>query len=101
MLAEWLAAWEYQPGWTFSLHEHPEGPLLRIEFTVPDSRNPGLMQDQGVWTFVPPCQTPEEFYRWLVWRLTRIAVHEVYEFARVRGELYLDPHLPLEEQIYA
>lgn len=98
MIAEWLTAVEYRD-WRFELHDHDEGPLLSISFTVPDSRQPGEMQDQRVWVFIPPMTRANDFYRWLRWRLARIAVHEVGEFFRVNGTIWADPHRPLEQQL--
>jgi hypothetical protein len=92
VLADWLADFTYWDGYAFSLHEHEEGPVLWIEFSVPDSRNPGQIQDQRVKTYIPPVTNADQFYRWLKWRLNRIAIHEVGEGFRVKGELIYDPH---------
>lgn len=97
--ADWLNRIEYWPGFKFTLYEHDEGPVLSIEFSVPDSRKPGEIQDQLVWTFIPPCETDKQFFRWLKWRLDRIAIHEVGEALVIDGKLPFDPHQPLEYQV--
>jgi hypothetical protein len=98
VIERWLARFRYHD-WRFSLWTHDEGTVLRIEFTVPDSRNPGELQDQRVHTFVPPYRTEDDFRTWLRWRLGRIAIHEVNEFLLEDGKLVNDPHRTFEEQL--
>jgi hypothetical protein len=98
-ISEWLDSFSYMPGWTFTWYGgHPEGDQILISFTVPNSREPGSVQSQNVWTFVPPCNGPYQFYRWLRWRLHRLAIHEVDEFFKVNEEIVFDPHRDMEEQ---
>lgn len=101
-IQEWLDRFEYMPGWKFHVEPgHPEGTLIQIRFTVPDSYHSLELQAQGVWSFVPPvaCMDSERFFDWLHWRLTRIAIHEVGEFFKVDGKRPYDPHRSIEEQL--
>lgn len=84
----------YRPGWTFKLypHEH-EGTWIAIEFEVVDAYHPDKMQRQCVRSPIPAfLETPEEFHRWLLWRLIRQEIHEAGEFYRVDGKVFRDPH---------
>lgn len=93
-----LDDFDYMPGWLFTTFKHTEGDLMVIEFTVVDANNPDEMQTQRVETFIPPCRTPRDFYDWLYWRLKRIAIHEVGEFFKIRGERFADPHQPMFQE---
>lgn len=90
-LATLLEHFTYQPGWAFRVAQRHDGIHLWISFEVADARNPGV-QTQCVETFVPPHRSAPEFYRWLHWRLCRIAIHEVDEFFVVDGQRLYDPH---------
>lgn len=89
-----LAAVTYRDGWSFTLAEsRHEGPLLRITVAgEPDSRHPGATVDLGIDTYVPPFRDVPAFLDWLLWRLQRVASHEVREFLCYRGALISDPH---------
>lgn len=82
---------EYRPGWSFRVYHDPfEGYMLRIEATVTDSAS--LLPDTlGINTYIPPMNTEEQFYEFLLWRLCRIETHEAREFFKVKGERYKDP----------
>lgn len=96
-IAPLLGRFHY-PECDFVLYRHAEGDLLSISFTVKDSRGPGD-QTQRVWTFVPPMESEKQFFDWLLWRLERISIHEVREWFEVDGDLWADPHRPLEDQV--
>lgn len=90
-----LRRWSYMEGWIFQLYQHQhqsEGVWIAITAELPDSRNPGGRVINCVRSPVPPMPDEEYFYIWLGWRCERIAGHEVYEFARVDGQLISDPH---------
>lgn len=83
------------PGWLFTLYQHPhEGIWLAITFEAVDSNDWSKTVTNCVRTPVPPMPHARYFYEWLVWRLERIAIHEVCEFARVDGVMLHDPHAP-------
>lgn len=81
--------------WRFHAYDHVEGVALVIQFSVPNSEEDG-MQEQNVWSIVPP---HVNFYDWLFWRLKRIMIHEVGEFYRINGNKYWDPHASFERQL--
>jgi hypothetical protein len=88
-----LAEVEYMPGWKIEVYDTEwQGPCLAIQARVEDSYNPGEMTDLRVKSFLPPFEVPIEFYRYLRWRLARIAVHESDEWLRARGKPLFDPH---------
>lgn len=85
----------YRPGWRFRAVDTPEGVLVRIDATLPDSRNPGRMVDIGIDSVLDPFVLwagRDELLRWLAWRLQRVEIHESQEWFRYRGELHQDPH---------
>lgn len=83
----------YKPGWRLSLFDHPyEGVWLRIETTLPDSRNPLSNVDLRIDSAIPPITDPADFHRWLHWRLTRIEIHEACEWFKVDGHPPYNPH---------
>lgn len=90
----WLEGFTYMPGWEFCAYDSMwEGPVLCIQAVLPDSRNPTHGDTLlNIKTFIPPCESPQQFYAWLMYRLARIAVHEVREWSRVNGVLLDDPH---------
>lgn len=89
-----LASVTYHEGWSFKVEEsRHEGPRLRIEVVgVPDSRKAGRTVDLGIESYLPPFRDVEAFLDWLLWRLQRIASHEVREFLYYRGAHVSDPH---------
>lgn len=88
-----LAEIEYMPGWTFEVDSGPwEGIQLIIRANLPDSYNPGERIQIGIRSYMPPLLSIEQFDRWMVWRLERIASHEVREFYRRDGKPVFDPH---------
>jgi hypothetical protein len=85
----------FWPGWRFRpyLDDHL-GLMLWIIGTVPDRDDPGEAVDLGIRVRVPPhaLDSPEEFGRWLLWRLEEAWIHEAREGLRYQGRLVSDPH---------
>lgn len=93
LIASCLERFTYKPGWTFTAGQHDtEGPTITIEVGVEDSTTPGTYTLLRIRTFVPPCRTPADFYRWLRYRLQRIEAHECDEWFRVDGVQLHNPH---------
>lgn len=85
----------YKPGFTFRAYEDLwEGQKIRIEATVPDSRNPEETVDLGIDSFLPPLVDEWDLRRWLAYRLRRVETHEMLEFLRLDGSPIWDPHKP-------
>src|SRR5215216_4643626 len=88
-----LANVTYRDGWTFTLEERDEGPVVRILAPVDDSRNEG-----GTVLGIDAWPSPNDrlqnvaFLRFLAWRLHRVEHHESREYLRYKGELWNDPH---------
>lgn len=85
---------QYRPGWTFTASEHPfgEGLMVRIVAPVPNAYRPNETTVLGVDSYLPPIRDVADLHRWLLWRLTRIEVHEAQEWLRIDGRPIFDPH---------
>jgi hypothetical protein len=90
-----VAGFTFWPGWKFQpyLDEHL-GLMMWIVGTVPERANPDRGIDLGIRVRVPPhaLDSPEQFGRWLLWRLEEVYIHEVREGLRYQGRLVSDPH---------
>lgn len=86
----------YRPGWElFIAQGEYEGPQLVIRAEVEDSYNPGQRVPLDIHTPLPPFATLRQFDRWLLWRLSRVAVHEEMEWLHgPDGKPLFDPHRP-------
>lgn len=96
-----LADFTYLPGWRFIVYDGEwEGQHLVITAQVLDSRHveEEVYTTLDVHSMLPPIPDTDYLNRWLVWRLARLAIHEVREFARVKGEVIFDPHAPDAER---
>lgn len=95
-----LAGRLFMPGWSFLVYDGRwEGPHLAIVAELPDAYRPGETVTIRVENMLPPFDTIEQLDRWMVWRLTRIASHEVREFYRdTEGRPIFDPHAEWAER---
>lgn len=88
-----LADTDWVPGWSVTVEDSPEGPMVVIEATTVNSRQPGPI-DLRIETWPSPNdrECVDAFLVWLDWRLQRVANHESREFLRHLGRLVNDPH---------
>lgn len=85
----------YRPGWTFDVYQgRHEGPHLVIRTSVADAYNPDQTTVLDVHSMLPPMRDEQQFMDWLLWRCSRLEVHEAREFLRVDGKPHSDPHGP-------
>lgn len=91
---------KYMPGWEFDVYDGKfEGQHLAIKVVLPDAYHPGETVTIQVENMLPPIPTGAYLDEWIVWRLSRIATHEVREFYRDReGNAIFDPHAPFAER---
>lgn len=84
----------YRPGWRFEVYEDAyEGPHLRIRTDVEDAFHPGTMVELRIESPLPPnLRTADDVDEWVLWRLERIASHEVREWLRRDGVQVSNPH---------
>lgn len=88
-----FAGVSYRPGWTFVVWLHPqEGLHVTIDADVPNSYDPDSTVHLNIHSPLPPFRTELAVQDWILWRLTRIEVHEASEFLRYKGQLIRDPH---------
>lgn len=81
--------------WRITLYQHRwEGIWISILAEVDDAYHHGKTVVIRVNAPVPPMPHGTYFREWLVWRLGRIAIHEVLEHAQVGGKPIYDPHRP-------
>lgn len=104
-IVDLLSQVTYRPGWTITAHRHPFGTYVLIDAEVLDSEKwddsipveinyrLGNTTRVGVRACVPPQHgTPDEFYDWLEWRLSKVEHHEMREFFKVDGKPWDSPH---------
>jgi hypothetical protein len=92
-VAEVIGRVTYRPGWQFTVYQgRHEGPHLQIQAEVPDAVAAGEVTVLDVHCFLPPMRDEAAVLDWLLWRLTRIEVHECREFLRLDGRPWSDPH---------
>jgi len=85
---------KYRPGWKISVH-HPDpyqGVYLSVIADVPNAYDENKTTQLRIHSPIPPMHTPADFYRWLLWRLCQIEIHECMEWFRVSDKPYSDPH---------
>lgn len=84
---------EYRPGWRFEVVIDPfEGPHLHIGAELEDAYHPGEKTVVNIVSPLPPMTSEEQRVNWLVWRLSRIEMHELREWLKLDGERISDPH---------
>lgn len=85
--------------WKVQIFEDPrEGPAIYFTSDVVDSYNPPSRIELRILSYLSPNdrRSVETFKQYVLWRLCRIAVHEVGEGLKFSGHLVWDPHEPLE-----
>lgn len=99
-IQEHLASVTYKPGWRFEAYEGQwEGQHLVITASVLDAEAEAEVYTLlNVHSMLPPLSDIDALNRWLLWRLSRLEVHEAREFFRVNGEVVFDPHAPDAER---
>lgn len=92
-IQEHLGRLSYRPGWTIEAYQGMyEYAHLVIRANVEDSYHPGQVVVLDVHSMLPPVLTVEELERWLLWRLSRIEIHECREWFKRDGKPVSDPH---------
>lgn len=71
-----------------------EGPTIYFTALVADTYNPTNEVELRILSYLSPNDraNTEAFKRYVLWRLKRVAVHEVGEGLRFAGQLVWDPH---------
>ncbi len=88
-----VARFTYRAGWRLETYEDPhEGLAIAITTEVEDAYHPGHTIVLDIHSYMPPMRDRQAVLDWLLWRLERIASHEVREFAHFDGQLIADPH---------
>jgi hypothetical protein len=89
-----LERFTYKPGWTFTMwHDEFEGNRMEIFINSEvNAYKPDELTVMSIKTYVPPIESPAAFWRYLLWRLERVEMHELREFFRVGGHPIFDPH---------
>jgi hypothetical protein len=85
--------------WKVQVFDDPhEGPAIYFTADVIDTYNPPNQIELRVLSYLSPNdrRSVETFKQYVLWRLTRIAVHEVGEGLKFSGQLVWDPHTPIE-----
>lgn len=84
----------YRPGWNLKVHtpDPYQGLFLSVIAEVANAYDPSSTTELRIHSPVPPMHTPAEFYRWLLWRLKQIEIHESMEWFQIKGKPYCDPH---------
>lgn len=85
--------------WKVQVFDDPhEGPAIYFTADVVDSYNPPHLLELRVLSYLSPNdrRSVDSFKQYILWRLKRIAIHEVGEGLRFSGELVWNPHEPVE-----
>jgi hypothetical protein len=85
--------------WKVEVFDDPhEGPAIYFVADVVDTYNPPATLELRVLSYLSPNDrvNVESFKRYVLWRLKRIAIHEVGEGLKFSGQLVWDPHTPIE-----
>jgi hypothetical protein len=95
-LKEELHRYTYRSDWLLSMFwdEHHSNTMLYVVAQVEDAYNAGNKIPLRIKVWVPPMDTPEDFARWLFWRLKEMEIHECMEMFRLRetNRPVFDPH---------
>jgi len=93
---DWLQGVTHRPGWTIaSAGEVDGGAFITILVTEPDTNNPagGEFQICPLWRVPDEVHTRDQFYDWILdICIPGIDTHERWEWFRVGGEKWRDPH---------
>lgn len=75
-----------------------EGPAIYFTADVVDAYKPSQSIELRILSYLSPNdrRSVESFKTYVLWRLKRIAIHEVGEGLKFSGELVWDPHEPIE-----
>lgn len=75
-----------------------EGPAIYFTSDVVDTYNPPHNIELRILSYLSPNdrRSVESFKQYVLWRLKRVAIHEVGEGLKFSGQLVWDPHTPLE-----
>lgn len=85
--------------WKVQVFDDPhEGPAIYFVADVVDTYTPDNNIELRVLSYLSPNdrRSVESFKTYVLWRLKRIAIHEVGEGLRFSGELVWNPHEPIE-----
>lgn len=85
--------------WKVEVFDDPhEGPAIYFTGDVRDAYSPRETVELRILSYLSPNdrRSVEAFKQYVLWRLKRIAIHEVGEGLRFSGELVWNPHEPLE-----
>lgn len=96
-IAAEVARFTYRLGWTLGTFVDPwEGICLYVTADLANGYNPGVTTPVRIRSVIPPI--PDTLYlgHWLLKRLILIEIHEAREFLRRDGQLFSDPHDPIE-----
>jgi hypothetical protein len=92
-----LAKVTYMPGWSLSIVEPDsiQGVMLFIHGYVPNAYDDNGEVELRIFTPIPTMFSELGFYTWVMSRLKAVVLHELCEWFRVDGKLFIDPHRPL------
>lgn len=85
----------YKQGWTFDIYQgRHEGVHCTISAALPDAYDQGQTLTIHVETFLSPndMADADALITWMLYRASRIEVHEAREFLRLDGTPWSDPH---------
>lgn len=96
-IEQWLEGITYRPGWSVRYAGELSGGrrYVTVYATEPDVCNPGETFTTSPLFLVPENITQRQFYDWLLdVCIPGIEAHERYEWFRIHGQHWRDPHAP-------
>lgn len=85
--------------WKVQVFDDPhEGPAIYFTAEVVNTYNPLHTIELRILSYLSPNdrRSVDTFKQYVLWRLKRIAIHEVGEGLKFSGQLVWDPHQPIE-----
>lgn len=85
--------------WKVRVFDDPhEGPAIYFTADVRDTYQPDQDVELRILSYLSPNdrRSVETFKQYVLWRLKRIAIHEVGEGLKFSGQLVWNPHEPIE-----
>lgn len=95
-IGDWLQGLTYKPGWEVRDAGRADGHhYITVRATEPDTNNPAGQFSTSPLFRIPEGVTQEQFYDWILdVCIPGIETHERWEWLRINGQKWRDPHAP-------
>lgn len=96
-IADEVRRMTYKPGWALSVFYPDEFQRLyfAVDVDLPNSYKPDETVMLHIESPLPPMGDADQLRAWVLWRLTKVEIHEAMEWLKVDGKMFRDPHDPI------